>query len=201
VKDRHAAHCKSASQHCSADIAREDRVVADNDSRRGLREVVTQFGIARLVVDDLTSDDLDLIGWSGSPLHVRHVAAELQRAADGEAEYLAVRAPDGAPVAKGAIDYTLEPGVGVIHQLATHPDVRGLGIGARVIEAAEVRIRARGLTIALLSVEPDNPRAQALYERLGYVASGERTATWERQRDDGSTYLHATVLTDLSKSL
>jgi ribosomal protein S18 acetylase RimI-like enzyme len=166
-----------------------------------LRETVIDFGVERLVIDDLTDDDLDLIGWSGSPLHVHHVAVELQRAARGDGEYLAVRAPDGAPVAKGAIDYRLEPGAGVIHQLATHPDVRGLGIGTRMIEAAEARIRTRGLTTAFLSVEHDNPRAKALYVRLGYVTSGERTASWERQRDDGSTFLYTTALTDLRKSL
>jgi ribosomal protein S18 acetylase RimI-like enzyme len=177
------------------------RFVADSGGRHGLRETVTDFGVERLVVNDLTHDDLDEIGWSGSPPYVHHVAAELLRAADGQAAYLAVRAPDGAPVAKVAIDYTMEPGVGVIHQLATHPDVQGLGIGTRAIEGAEARIRARGLKTALLSVETDNPRAKALYERLGYATSGERTASWERERDDGSTFVYTTVLTDLTRAL
>jgi GNAT superfamily N-acetyltransferase len=177
------------------------RSVADNGRGHGLRDTLTNFGVERLVVNDLTYDDLAELGWSGSPLHVRHVAAELLRAADGDAAYLAVRAPDGAPVAKVAIDYTMEPCVGVIHQLATHPDVQGLGIGTRAIEAAEARIRARGLKTALLSVEQDNSRAKALYERLGYATSGERIASWESQRDDGSTFVYTTVLTDLRRAL
>ena len=108
---------------------------------RELREIVTEFGVENLVVNDLTEADLEFIGWSGSPLHVSHVAAELRRAERGDAEYLAARAPDGSPVAKGGIDYTQEPGVGVIQQLATRTDLQGLGIGTRVVEAAETRIR------------------------------------------------------------
>ena len=172
-----------------------------DEGGRELREMVTEFGVENLVVNDLTEADLDLIGWSGSTLHVSHVAAELRRAPRGDAEYLAARAPDGTPVAKGGIDYTQEPGVGVIHQLATRSDLQGLGIGTRVIEAAEARIRARGLTTAILSVGHDNPRAQALYERIGYIACGERSASWESQREDGSRFLYETVLMDMRKPL
>jgi ribosomal protein S18 acetylase RimI-like enzyme len=166
-----------------------------------LRDIVTELGIERLAVTDLADTDLGRIAWSGSPAHVRHVAKELERVACGDAEYLAVRPPDGAPIAKGGIDFGERPDAGVIHQLATHPDLRGLGIGSRLVAAAEARIRDRGLTMARLSVEHDNPRALALYERLGYVPCCERNASWEAQRENGSVFTYETVLTDMEKAL
>ena len=166
-----------------------------------MREVVVTLGVEHLAVTALVDTDLTLIEWSGSPLHVLHVAAELERRARGEAEYLAIRAPDGTPIAKCGLDLAAVPGAGVIHQLATRPDLRGLGIATRLMAAAEARVHDRGLMTAMVSVERDNARARALYERLGYVACGERAASWEAQRDDGSTYLYETRLTDMKKCL
>ena len=62
--------------------ARDDLVVSDGEEHEQ-REIVTDFSIESLVVNNLTEADLELISWSGSPLHVSHVAAELQRAERG----------------------------------------------------------------------------------------------------------------------
>ena len=56
--------------------------------------------------------------------------------------------------------------------LEVHPALQSCGIGALLIQAAEQRIRLRGLQRAELGVEDSNPRARALYERLGYAAYG-----------------------------
>lgn len=125
----------------------------------------------------------------------------LARVSYGDTEYLAVRAPDGTPVAIGGIDYSLAPGVGTIFQLATHERLQGLGLGTLLIAAAEERIRRRGVRVARLGVEDDNPRARALYERLGYVASGRRPESWEAQGDEGMMFLYETVVTELDKHL
>lgn len=166
-----------------------------------MRDAVVALGVERLAISELVEADLALIGWSGSPLHVRHVARELERATNGEAEYLAVRAPDGTPIAKCGIDLVAVPGVGIIHQLATRADLQGLGIGTRLIAGAEGRIRGHGLMTAMVSVERDNRRARALYERLGYVPCGERGASWEAQGNDGPTFVYETELTDMQKPL
>jgi ribosomal protein S18 acetylase RimI-like enzyme len=154
-----------------------------------------------LAISDFDARDLSQIGWSGTPTHVRNVARELERVADGDAEYLAARAREGAPVAACGIDYTSFDGAGVIHQLAVREDLQGVGIGTNLIAAAETRIRRRGLTTAMVSVEPDNTRARALYERLGYVVCGTRRVSWEAERSDGSTYVHETDLIDMKKSI
>jgi ribosomal protein S18 acetylase RimI-like enzyme len=166
-----------------------------------LRRFVRDLGVDRLAIDDLQVDDLEGLGWSGSPLHLEQVANDLRRVDDGEVDYLAARLPDGTPVAKGGVDYVHEPGEGSIYQLVTRVELRGLGIGTRLVVEAEERIRARGLPLARLGVEVDNPRARALYERLGYVATGERPAAWEAMRPDGSVFTYETVLTEMKKQL
>jgi ribosomal protein S18 acetylase RimI-like enzyme len=166
-----------------------------------LRRFVRDLGADHLVIDDLQVDDLEGLGWSGSPVHLRHVADDLQRVEGGGIDYLAARLPDGTPVAKGGVDYVDEPGQGSIYQLVTRAELRGLGIGTRLIREAEERIRARALPVVRLGVEVDNARARALYERLGYVATGERPAAWEDMRPDGSVFTYETVLTEMKKRL
>ena len=55
-------------------------------------------------------------------------------------------------------------------QLAVLPALQSRGLGTLLIRAAEQRIRNRGLRRAELAVEESNPRARALYERLGYAS-------------------------------
>src|SRR5215472_11251120 len=132
------------------------------------RAAIRDRGAGSLAVDDLTPADLGRIAWSGGPMHVSAVAEALERAERGEADYLAVRSPDGWPVSIGGVDYLAHAGAGTLWQLATHWELTGLGIGTCLIAALEDRIRVRGLPWAMLGVEESNPRAWALYDRLGY---------------------------------
>ena len=52
------------------------------------------------------------------------------------------------------------------------PDRRGRGIGTSLIRHAEELAHKRGFEKAVIEVDIDNPRARALYERLGYTESG-----------------------------
>jgi ribosomal protein S18 acetylase RimI-like enzyme len=126
----------------------------------------------------------------------------MARVASGEVEYLVVRAPSGYPIAKGGIDYAVSPGTGTLSQLATADELRGLGIGAHLIAAAEERMRERGVHTVELAVEDDNPRARALYERLGYREEVRRqTASWYVEDADGNLALYETELAVLHKDL
>lgn len=165
------------------------------------RAAVADAGLGSLRIDDLRLADVDGLGWSGGRPHLASMRDQLGRAGEGLVDYLAVRSPDGTVVGKGGVDYEAEPDVGTIWQLAVHPDLQGLGIGSALIEEAERCIRLRGLRTAGLSVEVDNPRAQALYERLGYVADGRRTSSWTQLHPDGHEYEHVADLIDLHKPL
>ncbi len=57
-----------------------------------------------------------------------------------------------------------------LYDLYVREDARGRGIGTAIIAALEAIVRDRGHAKIGLAVNPtDNPRAQALYQRLGYV--------------------------------
>ena len=154
-----------------------------------------------LQVDDLTEADLPSLGWSGTGLHLVSVRRALERVRSGEVEYLAVRTPNGEPIAKVGIDYAATPGAGTLWQMATLEELRGLGIGAHLISAAENRIRRQGLTVAQLDVEVDNPRARTLYERLGYREASRRPASWDVEDPDGSISRYETEVATLRKDL
>jgi len=154
-----------------------------------------------LTVRDLTVEDLPSCAWSGSATHLTSIAKALERARRGEVDYLAVCPPSGLPVGLCAIDYAKTPGAGTLWMLEVHGALHSCGIGTILIQAAEQRIRARGLDRAELAVEEVNPRARALYERLGYVAYGSEPDSWDEQAPDGSLVRYETTCTLLRKSL
>jgi ribosomal protein S18 acetylase RimI-like enzyme len=63
--------------------------------------------------------------------------------------------------------------IGVLWAVRVYPFLCSLGIGRRLVEVAEQRLRALGYVAAELGVERDNPGARRLYERLGYVIERE----------------------------
>jgi ribosomal-protein-alanine N-acetyltransferase len=62
--------------------------------------------------------------------------------------------------------------VGYIQIIAVSPDARSTGVGSKLIEFAERRIFSQFPNV-FLCVSSFNPRARALYERLGYELVGE----------------------------
>lgn len=62
--------------------------------------------------------------------------------------------------------------VGYVRSIAVREDWRGRGLGSRLIGFAEGRIFRDHPNVFLL-VSSVNPRAKALYERLGYESVGE----------------------------
>ncbi|MBK5993281.1 GNAT family N-acetyltransferase [Streptomyces microflavus] len=157
--------------------------------------------VLELSARDLVHADLATCGWAGSDHHLAGVAGQLERARAGEVDYLAICPATDIPVAKGGIDYRIKEGVGTLWQLAVHPALQSCGIGTFLVEAAERRIRTRGLRQAELAVEESNPRARALYERLGYAAYDRRPDSWDEQAPDGSLRRYETTCTLMRKAL
>ena len=72
-----------------------------------------------------------------------------------------------------------------LRNLHVDPTVRGRGVGTAIIRAAEARVAPGRLAVGVAS---DNPRARALYERLGYRGTGElTTSAYEYVDDSGRT--------------
>ncbi len=57
---------------------------------------------------------------------------------------------------------------GWLYYVAAAPDARGLGIGKRMVRAAESWLRERGVGKAQLLVRETNTQVVAFYERLGF---------------------------------
>jgi ribosomal protein S18 acetylase RimI-like enzyme len=168
-----------------------------DDTRRAIEE----RGVGALPINDLLHGDLDKIAWSGDPRHPVMVGRQLDRVGGGDVDYLAVRAPNGWPVGKLGIDFAKYPDAGWLWQFATHPGLQGLGIGSHLMAGAERRIIGRGRRLARIGVEDANVGARALYERLGYVALGPDTDSWERVGADGTSTLHHAEFTLMGKTL
>jgi ribosomal protein S18 acetylase RimI-like enzyme len=101
--------------------------------------------------------------------------AFLARQEAGEASYL-VAWRGGSPVGTGVIRWGgsgagPDPEITNLHVPAS---LRGQGIGTAIVRFAEGLIRDRGFRRASVGVGEDNPRAAALYERLGYRDTGRR---------------------------
>ena len=108
-------------------------------------------------------------------------AERLQRQERGEVIYL-VAWYAGRPVGHGLLKWQgATEDVVASRMQGTCPDVEDLlvdkafrssGIGTQILDEAERLVRARGYHRIGLSVDVRNPRAQTLYERLGYHHAG-----------------------------
>jgi ribosomal protein S18 acetylase RimI-like enzyme len=150
-----------------------------------------------LTIRDLELDDLPDLDWSGGSEHIVAVATALARRDLGEVELVLITLANGASVALGAVDFSKRPGAGELWMLSVHQDLQSLGIGTVLINALEDRIIARGLPHATLGVEHDNPRAAALYRRLGYRENGSALDDWSI----GGGRRYVTVCTTMIKDL
>jgi ribosomal protein S18 acetylase RimI-like enzyme len=155
----------------------------------------------RIQIRDLRMADVQNLRWSGGGSHLRAIAIQLERVTAGLADYLVACPPSGLPVGKLGIDYASRPDAGLIHQVAVHETLQSCGIGTLLMHAAEDHIRDHGRTHAELGVERSNPRARALYERLGYVAYGEEQEEWDDDQPDGSVARYRTICTLMRKRL
>jgi ribosomal protein S18 acetylase RimI-like enzyme len=57
---------------------------------------------------------------------------------------------------------------GIIYHLAVAAPFRGAGIGSRLMDEVESRLRAKGCLKSYLLVTADNPEAESYYQRRGW---------------------------------
>jgi ribosomal protein S18 acetylase RimI-like enzyme len=146
----------------------------------------------RVVIGDLDPTDLVDLDWSGGAEHVRAVAAAVQASFSGEVVVLRAGLANGRSVGLVAVDFRADPDAGLIWMLAVHERFQSLGLGSRLVRAAERRIAAAGRDWSRLKVEHDNPAARALYLRLGYRERSAVLDSWPVA--GGRTYVTASLL-------
>lgn len=57
---------------------------------------------------------------------------------------------------------------GLIYHLAVNPSFRGQGIGSRLMDEVEARLRSKGCLKSYLLVTSDNPEVEAYYQKRGW---------------------------------
>jgi GNAT superfamily N-acetyltransferase len=82
---------------------------------------------------------------------------------------------DGTPVAGGGVK-RLDDEACEIKRMYVVPDARGRGLASRLLVALEDEARRLGYAIARLDTGPQQPAAQAMYERAGYAPIGNFNA-------------------------
>ena len=66
------------------------------------------------------------------------------------------------------------------------PPLQNLGIGTRLILAAEDILKSHGFRFAEIGAEKDNPGAKRLYERLGYQVTRDNLEGWDVTTPEGN---------------
>ena len=70
-----------------------------------------------------------------------------------------------------------------IHDIAVAPEMRGRGIGRRLLQAVEDHARQTGCCKVTLEVRSDNSRAQAAYRAAGFKSTQPETWFWSQPLD------------------
>ena len=139
-------------------------------------------------VRTLTAAELELVD--------RHLP--LSRLDQGGGEYL-VAWEDGVPLGHAHLDWRPDPPE--VQDVFVDEAHRRRGIAARLSEAAEQRVRARGLGRIALDVDVENAAARALYAKLGYQPHGEPRRHAGSILLRGEPFSFDVVLIDLVKEL
>lgn len=97
-------------------------------------------------------------------------------------------------------------GVPLINALQVNKNMQGQGIGSRLMQKAHDVAIAKGYSLIGLGVEPDNERAIALYQKLGYVQQkiGDKDTyitSWDETNEDGSVQKYSVSALFMLKEL
>ena len=83
----------------------------------------------------------------------------------------------------------LAPGSWYVNVLAVRPQLRGAGLGTRLLARADETGRALGKRGMSVIVSDANPGARRLYERCGYREAATRAMVKEDWRNDGRNWV------------
>lgn len=166
-------------------------------------------GVASIVIRPAVEADLPKLEWEGRYLHFRNLFRRaFAEQGTGRRLLLVAAAPDGRLVGQVFIqlyssDAQFADGHSraYLYSLRVREELRGQGLGTRLLRAAEAELTRRGFHVAVIAASRSNPRARRLYERLGYRVFAEDPGEWDlidpqgesRQYHDPSWLLEKTL--------
>ena len=132
-------------------------------------EIAAEFRLCR-------QEDLPALEWMGLHGRDREVIAAAFAAQQQDRGAMLLALADGFPIGQAWIDFAERgsPVRPVIWAVRVFPPLRGAGLGAALMGAAERLASGRGARELELSVERHNDAARRFYRRLGYRPAGTR---------------------------
>jgi GNAT superfamily N-acetyltransferase len=141
--------------------------------------------IDQVVIRPVQEEDLPGLEWDGVYAKYRKVFRQSFDDAERGQRILLVAEADGQLVGQVFVQLTssetryADGAVrGYLYALRVRPPWQGLGLGTRLIAAAEEALLALGFGVAVIAAGKDNPRAYQLYVRLGYKTFAEDPGVW-----------------------
>lgn len=142
--------------------------------------------VSQVKIRHVLQKDLAALEWGGQYTHFRRVYADAyQRALAGlTVMWLAELMPYGI---LGQVFIQLNcqrPELAdgreraYMYSFRVQPPYQGAGLGTRMVHIVEDDLTERGFKTLTLNVAKDNPRARALYERLGYHVVDQEPGVW-----------------------
>jgi len=133
--------------------------------------------------------DLPLLEWDGMFTAHREIIAEAWRRHRLGENVMLVAEAQRFPIGQIWVDLARKgaQSIGFLWALRVLPGFQGLGLGSRLLAAAERVILAHGLSIAEIGAERNNPGARRLYERCGYRAVAEELNVYEYTTLEGQS--------------
>ncbi len=150
--------------------------------------------LSQLVIRPLEESDLPSLEWNGEYKHFRRVYENAYlRMKTGKLAAWVVTLPAEGVIGQVFVQFICDrPELAngtdraYMYSIRIKPQFRCLGIGTVLMDTVEAELVKRGIRIATLNVAKDNPRAQHLYERLGFTVTAHEPGVWSYPDENGT---------------
>jgi ribosomal protein S18 acetylase RimI-like enzyme len=152
--------------------------------------------LTRLVVRQVTQEDLPALEWDGEYRHFRRLYRDIYHGACQGKAVLWVGEIDNEGVI-GQVFVQLDSARkeladgmsrAYIYGFRVRPRYRRQGIGGRMLQAVEQDLVLRTFRLATLNVGRENPEARRFYERYGYQVVAAEPGRWSYLDDQGNRH-------------
>lgn len=148
-----------------------------------------------IIIRRATSEDIPQLEWGGEFWRLRERFEDAYRLQQAGRRYFLVADLNGYPVGRIIVQFMRGnslhangEGRGYLYSLQVMEPLRGLGIGTRMIRAAEEVLIEKDFAWATIAVAKDNAGARRLYERLGYSVYRDDPGHWHYTDPDGNEH-------------
>lgn len=132
------------------------------------------------------ADDLPALEWFGLHTPHREILGNAFRMQERGTGAMLLAEVNGFPAGQICVDFVRKRHLGrvTLWALRVFLPFRGLGLGRRLMRAAEEVVADRGGGVAELGVDRDNAVVLPFYDRLGYVHCGTERGTFVYRTPD-----------------